>query len=408
MRTTPLSPFDLAAPAGPALAPDLPVIPAPLDTAEFSRLAEQFKSAVAGRPAPRSALPPATPRPATDVEGEVAAAAEPPPAPAEARGFPRPLRPFPEAARRDAATPPEEVPAEVRRAPDLTPPPPRSAEEKSDFTAAPAPGNFAVEPPAFLPSHTPAPSSREIPPLVPVTGPRFAPAPASAPLHFPPEPKTAPTPETKPALTPPPRSFFPPAPTASPVVDRAPPAPPAPLGPDSPEPETLGAAVLQSIAQQSSSAPAFVAAAPAEVAAPAPLPRLGQLERIIAETVSRVLVSDPLHDGSREVRVQFAREILPDTEVRLWRRDGRLHVEFVSTPAVAETGLRDALPRLAEAIQQRQPPGESPVVTLQFQTSTAGTTAAHAAAQAFGTGGQPGDGRSRQPYTRPDETEDDA
>ncbi len=151
--------------------------------------------------------------------------------------------------------------------------------------------------------------------------------------------------------------------------------------------ETLGAAMLQSLLTQSSNAPA---AGP--LAAAQPAPRLQSLESVVAETVSRVLVSDPLHDGRREVRIEFAREVLPDTTVRLWRAEGRLHVEFTSPPAVADSGLKEALPRLGDAIQLRQAETMAPVVTLRLHHAN--------------TGGQPGDGRSRQRYQTQEEIEE--
>jgi hypothetical protein len=181
--------------------------------------------------------------------------------------------------------------------------------------------------------------------------------------------------------------------TPQPGLDRLPSSAPRLSSADTPadvdaEPETLGAAVLQSLLNHSSAAPA-----PA-VLAPTPASRIQELESFVAETVSRVLVSDPLHDGRREVRVTFAREILPDTEVRLWRHEGRLHIEFAAPTSIAEGGLKEALPRLPELIQQRHPEREAPLVALR---------------QASGeTGGTPGDGRSRQRYVWPQEAEDTA
>lgn len=157
---------------------------------------------------------------------------------------------------------------------------------------------------------------------------------------------------------------------------------------DEPADNTLGAAMLQSLLQQSSNAPAPVQATTAPAA---PTSRVQSLESVVAETVSRVLVSDPLHDGRREVRIEFAKEVLPDTQVRLWRDAGRLHIEFTSPPAVAERGLQEALPRLGDAIQQRHTESTAPVVTLR--------------AHGFDTGGQPGDGRSRQRYRTQEEVE---
>jgi hypothetical protein len=155
-------------------------------------------------------------------------------------------------------------------------------------------------------------------------------------------------------------------------------------------PATLGAAMLQSLAHQSVSA---AGSAAASAAAPAPtIARIEALQQTLAETVSRVLVSDPLHDGRREVRLTVAPEILPNTEIRLWRQDNRIHVEFIGPAGVLDRGFGEGLPRLAEAIQQRQPHFDVPVVTVRGQ-------------EGFG---QPGDGRSRQQYQTQEELEGQA
>ncbi len=108
--------------------------------------------------------------------------------------------------------------------------------------------------------------------------------------------------------------------------------------------------------------------------------------------MTRVLVSDPLHDGNRELRIDFAPEVLPDTSVRIWRSGGQLNIEFISTATVADSGLRAGLPQLAEAIQRQSPQGELPVISLRLGDSA----------------GQPGDGRSRQRYFAIEENEDSA
>jgi hypothetical protein len=156
-------------------------------------------------------------------------------------------------------------------------------------------------------------------------------------------------------------------------------------------PVTLGAAMLQSLASQSAGAVAV--AAPAATAATVPaLERIEALQQTLAETVSRLLVSDPLHDGRREVRLTVAQEILPNTEIRLWRHENRIHVEFIAPAGVLDRSFGEGLPRLAEAIQQRQPQFDLPVVTVRGQ------------------GGfeQPGDGRSRQQYQTQEELEGQA
>ncbi len=155
------------------------------------------------------------------------------------------------------------------------------------------------------------------------------------------------------------------------------------IDPSAQSTDSLGDAVLQSLRAQSGvAAPAAAPGPRAEVAGVSPGERQAQLARSIADTVTRVLVSDPLHDGNRELRIDFAPEVLPDTSVRIWRSEGHLNVEFISTATVADSGLRAGLPQLAEAIQRQSPLGEAPVISLRLGDSA----------------GQPGDGRSRQQY----------
>jgi hypothetical protein len=158
--------------------------------------------------------------------------------------------------------------------------------------------------------------------------------------------------------------------------------------PRAPTAESPGDAVLRSISLQAFglSVPPPVATAP-NVAPVSPAERVAALQAAIAETVSRVLVSDPLHDGRREVRIEFAADVLPDTSVRLWRHEGRLQIEFISTGAVADAGLRDGLPRLVEALQRQNPQAGLAEISLRLSDSS----------------GQPGDGRSRQRYQAEEE-----
>lgn len=152
--------------------------------------------------------------------------------------------------------------------------------------------------------------------------------------------------------------------------------------------ESPGDAVLRSLSLQAFGLPVPPPAATAPTVAPvSPAERIAALQAAIAETVSRVLVSDPLHDGRREVRIEFAADVLPDTSVRLWRHEGRLQIEFISTGAVADAGLRDGLPRLVEALQRQNPQAGLTEISLRLSDSS----------------GQPGDGRSRQRYQAEEE-----
>ena len=165
---------------------------------------------------------------------------------------------------------------------------------------------------------------------------------------------------------------------------------PADADPAAPVAESPGDAVLRSLAFQGAglAVPPPASTGPADAPSQVrPAERLAALQETIAATVSRVLVSDPLHDGGREVRIEFSADVLPDTSVRLWRHEGRLNVEFTSTAAVAEAGLRDGLPRLAEAILRQSPQAGLPEVSLRLGDSA----------------GQPGDGRSRQRYQSDEE-----
>jgi len=158
--------------------------------------------------------------------------------------------------------------------------------------------------------------------------------------------------------------------------------------PGAPTAESPGDAVLRSLSFQAFGLPVPPPAATVPSAAPvSPAERVAALQAAIAETVSRVLVSDPLHDGRREVRIEFAADVLPDTSVRLWRHEGRLQIEFISTGAVADAGLRDGLPRLVEALQRQNPQAGLTEISLRLSDSS----------------GQPGDGRSRQRYQAEEE-----
>lgn len=158
--------------------------------------------------------------------------------------------------------------------------------------------------------------------------------------------------------------------------------------PGAPTAESPGDAVLRSLSLQALGLPVPPPVATVPSVAPvSPAERVAALQAAIAETVSRVLVSDPLHDGRREVRIEFAADVLPETSVRLWRHEGRLQIEFISTGAVADAGLRDGLPRLVEALQRQNPQAGLTEISLRLSDSS----------------GQPGDGRSRQRYQAEEE-----
>lgn len=141
----------------------------------------------------------------------------------------------------------------------------------------------------------------------------------------------------------------------------------------------LGQAILQSLDSQSSASAANGIAA---VNQPAHLERVEQVSALMTEMADRVLVTDPLHGQTQEVRIQFAESIMPGTEVRVWREEGgQLRVDFDTTSGYWARVLSEASPLLSQRLNERLNLPEAVIVNVHQQ------------------GGQPEDGRSRNRHT---------
>lgn len=141
-----------------------------------------------------------------------------------------------------------------------------------------------------------------------------------------------------------------------------------------PEGSTLGHAILQSLGNQSAAAAEAAGAA----TGPATAERIEQVSALMSQMADRVLVTDPLHGQTPEVRIKLAENIIPGTEVRVWRDEGgQLKVEFDTVSPYWARVLNEASPLLSQRLNERLQAAEPPVVTVREQ------------------GGQPEDGRSR-------------
>jgi type III secretion system needle length determinant len=143
--------------------------------------------------------------------------------------------------------------------------------------------------------------------------------------------------------------------------------------------ENLGNSILQSLARESSPAQRY----PLVGAADQPIGMrvdLDKMEALIAKVANRVLVTDPQSGQNPEVRVRVAPDLMPGTEVKLWKGDGgRLHIEFDTTSPQWAKILSESVSVLADRLGARIHLHETPEVTVR-----------HSA------GDMPGDGRSRQ------------
>jgi type III secretion system needle length determinant len=137
---------------------------------------------------------------------------------------------------------------------------------------------------------------------------------------------------------------------------------------------TLGHSILQSLDSQSTAA--------AQVSGPATAERIEHVSNLMNEMADRVLVTDPLHGQNAEVRIKIAENIMPGTEVRVWREDGgQLRVEFDTTNAYWARVLNDSTTQLSQRLSERLNLAEGAQVTVQHES------------------GQPQDGRSRNRHT---------
>lgn len=146
------------------------------------------------------------------------------------------------------------------------------------------------------------------------------------------------------------------------------------------KPDTLGSAILDSFFSHSSGVSAPAPAAAAEGASPM-AERVAQIENLMHTMADRVLVTDPLSGQNQEVRIKFQEGILPGTEARVWREDGRVMVEFVSTKAESVRWLEGSIAMLSQRLDERLHQTAPSVVTVNSS------------------GDAPSDGRSRERNT---------
>jgi|GEM_PF-1756465 len=141
----------------------------------------------------------------------------------------------------------------------------------------------------------------------------------------------------------------------------------------------LGQVILQSLDTQSSASAANVVAS---VNGPAHIERVEQVSALMTEMADRVLVTDPLHGQTQEVRIKLAESIMPGTEVRVWREEGgQLRVEFDTTSGYWARILNEASPLLSQRLNERLNLPDAALVNVHQQDR------------------QPEDGRSRNRHT---------
>lgn len=141
-----------------------------------------------------------------------------------------------------------------------------------------------------------------------------------------------------------------------------------------PEPANLGQTILQSLGTQS--VPVTANITPTE--APVNADRVEQVSALMTEMADRVLVTDPLHGQTPEVRIKLADHVMPGTEVRVWREEGgQLRVEFDTTSGYWARVLNEASPLLTQRLSEKLHLPDAVQVQVHQQD------------------GQPEDGRSR-------------
>ncbi len=163
------------------------------------------------------------------------------------------------------------------------------------------------------------------------------------------------------------------------------------------EPNTdLGQSILSSFGMQGMPALAPTGTSPAEpLAAAAAVSDAGAVvAEISASVAERVLVSDP-GAGShqqQEVRITLKDDVLPGTEVRVWREGGQVRVEFVTSSDSSASFLSREQASLQTTLHERLA-----VTDIAVNVTRAG-----------GAEGESNDGRSRQRRNLFDEIEDTA
>lgn len=91
-----------------------------------------------------------------------------------------------------------------------------------------------------------------------------------------------------------------------------------------------------------------------------------RIEELLTKVAHQVLATDTVSGQRPEVRVQVAPDLMPGTEVKVWKADGgRLHVEFETTSPQWAKILTDASSILADRLAGKVNLGEMPVVIVQ-------------------------------------------
>jgi len=143
--------------------------------------------------------------------------------------------------------------------------------------------------------------------------------------------------------------------------------------------ENLGNSILQSLGKESSPAQRYPSVGAVDQLIGMRVD-LDKMEALIAKVATRVLVTDPQSGQNPEVRVRVAPDLMPGTEVKLWKGDGgRLHIEFDTTSPQWAKVLSESVSGLADRLGARIHLHETPEVIVRHSG-----------------GDMPGDGRSRQ------------
>ncbi|MDF2377666.1 MAG: hypothetical protein P1U81_15615, partial [Verrucomicrobiales bacterium] len=143
--------------------------------------------------------------------------------------------------------------------------------------------------------------------------------------------------------------------------------------------ENLGNSILQSLGKESSPAQRYPSVGAVDQLIGMRVD-LDKMEALIAKVATRVLVTDPQSGQNPEVRVRVAPDLMPGTEVKLWKGDGgRLHIEFDTTSPHWAKVLSESVSGLADRLGARIHLHETPEVIVRHSG-----------------GDMPGDGRSRQ------------
>ncbi|MGC8720801.1 MAG: type III secretion HpaP family protein [Thermodesulforhabdaceae bacterium] len=88
------------------------------------------------------------------------------------------------------------------------------------------------------------------------------------------------------------------------------------------------------------------------------------IPELVRKMVDRILVEVPGTSHKQEVRIRLSQDILPDTDIRIFREGGRLEVHFVTGSRESSDFVSPHLASLKDALESRQ--GEPVNVSLQY------------------------------------------